>query len=79
VISVALMTALAALYLAGILDPASNLRHFPVAVDNGDAGPSGAQIVDRLVAGVDKSRFVSGRSQFDRYRIVIALLRKLTL
>lgn len=51
VISVAFMTALAALYLGGILNPASNLRHFPIAVVNGDAGPSGAQIVDGLVTG----------------------------
>ncbi|MDT5366951.1 MAG: hypothetical protein QOC62_1382 [Mycobacterium sp.] len=57
VISVALMTALAALYLGGILNPASNLRHFPIAVVNDDAGPSGAQIVDGLVSEVDKSRF----------------------
>jgi hypothetical protein len=31
VVSVALMTALAALYLGGILNPAGNLRHFPIA------------------------------------------------
>ena len=31
---------------AGILNPTTNLRHFPVAVVNSDAGPSGKQVVD---------------------------------
>ncbi|OBJ13240.1 YhgE/Pip domain-containing protein [Mycobacterium colombiense] len=57
VITVALMSALCALYLGGILNPTSNLRHFPVAVVNEDAGPGGAQIVDRLVNGLDKNKF----------------------
>ena len=35
----------------------TNLRHFPIAVVNEDAGPAGAQIVDGLVAGLDKNKF----------------------
>lgn len=57
VITVALMSALCALYLGGILNPTTNLRHFPIAVVNEDAGPGGAQIVDRLVNGLDKNKF----------------------
>ncbi|VBA46210.1 YhgE/Pip domain-containing protein [Mycobacterium attenuatum] len=56
-ITLALMSALAALYLGGILNPATNLRHFPIAVVNQDAGPTGAQIVDGLVAGLDKNKY----------------------
>ena len=57
VITLALMSALCALYLGGILNPMTNLRHFPIAVVNEDSGPAGAQLVDRLVNGVDKNRF----------------------
>ncbi|BBX98737.1 YhgE/Pip domain-containing protein [Mycobacterium lacus] len=57
VITLALMSALAALYLGGILNPTTNLRHFPIAVVNQDAGPAGKQIVDGLVAGLDKNKF----------------------
>jgi YhgE/Pip-like protein len=57
VITLALMAALCALYLGGILNPMTNLRHFPIAVVNQDAGPAGAQIVDRLVNGLDKNKF----------------------
>ncbi|KAA1248383.1 YhgE/Pip domain-containing protein [Mycobacterium simiae] len=57
VITLALMSALAALYLGGILNPTTNLRHFPLAVVNEDAGPTGKQIVDGLVAGLDKNKF----------------------
>ncbi len=57
VITLALMSALCALYLGGILNPTTNLRHFPIAVVNEDAGPTGAQIVDGLVAGLDKNKF----------------------
>ena len=45
------------LYLGGILNPTTNLRHFPIAVVNEDAGPTGKQIVDGLVAGLDKNKF----------------------
>ncbi len=57
VITLALMSALSALYLGGILNPTTNLRHFPIAVVNEDAGPTGKQIVDGLVAGLDKNKF----------------------
>jgi YhgE/Pip-like protein len=57
VVTLALMSALAALYLGGILNPTTNLRHFPIAVVNEDAGPAGAQIVDGLAAGLDKDKF----------------------
>jgi uncharacterized phage infection (PIP) family protein YhgE len=57
VVTLALMSALCALYLGGILNPMTNLRHFPIAVVNEDAGPVGAQITDGLVAGLDKNKF----------------------
>ncbi|MEE6179808.1 YhgE/Pip domain-containing protein [Mycobacterium sp. 050134] len=56
-ITLALMSALCALYLGGIVNPMTNLRHFPIAVVNEDAGPTGAQIVDGVVAGLDKNKF----------------------
>jgi YhgE/Pip-like protein len=55
--TLALMSALCALYLGGILNPTTNLRHFPIAVVNEDAGTAGEQIVDGLLAGLDKSKF----------------------
>jgi YhgE/Pip-like protein len=57
VVTLALMSALCALYLGGILNPTTNLRHFPIAVVNEDAGPYGAQITDGLVTGLDKNKF----------------------
>lgn len=57
VITLALMSALAALYLGGILNPTTNLRHFPIAIVNQDAGPAGKQIVDGLVAGLDNNKY----------------------
>jgi YhgE/Pip-like protein len=57
VISLSVLAALAGLYLGGILNPGTNIRHFPIAVVNQDAGPNGAQIVDGLVAGLDKNKF----------------------
>ena len=44
-IALAVLSALAAFYLGGILQPMTNLRHFPVAILNQDAGPTGAQVV----------------------------------
>ncbi|SPM39179.1 membrane protein [Mycobacterium numidiamassiliense] len=55
--TLALMSALCALYLGGILNPTTNLRHFPIAVVNEDAGPTGAKIVDGLSANLDKNKF----------------------
>lgn len=57
VVSLAVMAALASFYLGGILNPTTNLRHFPVAVVNDDAGPTGKQMVDKLLAGTDRNRF----------------------
>lgn len=57
VITLSIMSALAALYLGGILNPTTNLHHFPIAVVNEDAGPTGAQIVESLLAGLDKNKF----------------------
>jgi YhgE/Pip-like protein len=57
VVTLALMSALCALYLGGILNPTTNLRHFPIAVVNEDAGTTGAKIVDGLVSGLDKNKF----------------------
>jgi YhgE/Pip-like protein len=57
VVTLALMSALCALYLGGILNPITNLRHFPIAVVNEDAGPYGAQITDGLIGGLDKNKF----------------------
>ena len=57
VVTLALMSALCALYLGGILNPMTNLRHFPIALVNEDAGPFGGQITDGLVAALDKNKF----------------------
>ncbi|MGV0788270.1 ABC transporter permease [Mycolicibacterium sp. XJ2] len=57
VIALTVFSALAALYLAGILNPTTNLRHFPLAVVNADAGPIGRQVVDDLIAGLDRGQF----------------------
>ncbi|GBG37978.1 YhgE/Pip domain-containing protein [Mycobacterium montefiorense] len=55
--TLALMSALCALYLGGILNPTTNLHHFPIAVVNEDAGTSGPKIVDGLLSGLDKNKF----------------------
>ena len=57
IVVLVVFSALAALYLGGILNPTSNLHHFPVAVVNPDAGPDGKQIADGLVSGLDSRRF----------------------
>ena len=49
VVTLAVLAALAAFYLGGILKPMTNLRHFPIAVVNEDAGPTGAQVVKGLL------------------------------
>jgi YhgE/Pip-like protein len=74
--TLALMSALCALYLGGILNPGTNLQHFPIAVVNEDAGTTGAKIVDGLVSGLDKNKFdvrvVShdeARQQLDRAQV----------
>lgn len=57
VITLAVLSALAAFYLGGILRPMTNLRHFPIAVVNDDAGPTGGQIVKGLVSGLDENKY----------------------
>ncbi|HWF70409.1 MAG TPA: DUF3533 domain-containing protein [Mycobacterium sp.] len=53
VITLTVLAALAAFYLGGILRPMTNLRHFPIAVVNEDAGPTGAQVVKGLLSGFE--------------------------
>ncbi|UQX10880.1 YhgE/Pip domain-containing protein [Candidatus Mycobacterium methanotrophicum] len=54
VITLTVLAALAAFYLGGILRPMTNLRHFPIAVVDEDAGPTGAQVVKGLLSGFEK-------------------------
>ena len=54
VVTLAVLAALAAFYLGGILNPMTNLRHFPIAVVNEDAGPTGAQAVKGLLSTFEK-------------------------
>jgi uncharacterized phage infection (PIP) family protein YhgE len=56
-VTLAVLSALAAFYLGGILQPMTNLRHFPVAVLNEDAGPTGAQVVKGMLAGFDNDAY----------------------
>jgi uncharacterized phage infection (PIP) family protein YhgE len=51
------LSALAAFYLGGILQPMTNLRHFPVAILNEDAGPTGAQVVKGMRAAFDNDAY----------------------
>ncbi len=55
--TLALLSALSAFYLGGTLQPMTNLRHFPVAIINEDAGPTGAQVVKGLLAGFDHDAY----------------------
>lgn len=57
VITVAFLAALAGLYLGGIANPMTSMRHFPIAVVNQDAGPAGRQIVAGIVTGLDSNKF----------------------
>ena len=54
VVTLAVLAALAAFYLGGILNPMTNLRHFPIAVVNEDAGPTGGQVVKGLMSNFEK-------------------------
>jgi uncharacterized phage infection (PIP) family protein YhgE len=56
-VTLTLLSALAAFYLGGILRPMTNLRHFPVAILNEDAGPTGAQVVKGMLAGFDNDAY----------------------
>ncbi len=57
-LTLALMS-LAALYLGGILNPMTNLRHFPIALVNGTPRAAGQQIVDGLVSGLTRTSSTS--------------------
>jgi uncharacterized phage infection (PIP) family protein YhgE len=57
VATLAVLSALAAFYLGGILRPMTNLRHFPIAILNEDAGPTGAQVVKGMLSGFDKDAY----------------------
>ncbi len=57
VVTLAVLSALAAFYLGGILKPMSNLRHFPIAVVNEDAGPNGAKVVKAMQSEIDKDAY----------------------
>jgi YhgE/Pip-like protein len=57
VITLALLGVLAAFYLGAILQPMTNLRHFPVAILNEDAGPTGAQVVKGMLSGFDNDAY----------------------
>ncbi|WIM86985.1 DUF3533 domain-containing protein [Candidatus Mycobacterium wuenschmannii] len=48
---------LSAFYLTGVLQPMTNLRHFPVAIVNEDAGPTGAQVVKGMLASFDHDAY----------------------
>jgi uncharacterized phage infection (PIP) family protein YhgE len=56
-VSLTVLSALAAFYLGGILQPMTNLRHCPVAILNEDAGPTGAQVVKGMLAGFDNDAY----------------------
>lgn len=53
VIALIVLGGLAVFYLGGILKPMTNLRHFPIAVVNEDAGPTGTQVVKGLLSGFE--------------------------
>ena len=56
-VALAVLSALAAFYLGGILQPMTNLRHFPIAILNEDAGPTGAQVLKGMQAGFDNDAY----------------------
>src|ERR1700759_2166706 len=57
VITLVVLSPLAAFYLGGILNPMTNLRHFPIAVVNEDAGPTGAQVVKGMLSSFDTDAY----------------------
>lgn len=57
IIALALLSGFAMLYFGGILNPTTNLRHFPIAIVNQDTGPTGKTITDGLIANMDKNQF----------------------
>lgn len=57
VITLAVLGLLATFYLGGLLRPMTNLRHFPIAILNEDAGPTGALVVKGMIAGFDNDAY----------------------
>ncbi|MGH3847294.1 MAG: YhgE/Pip domain-containing protein, partial [Pseudonocardiaceae bacterium] len=57
VLTLAVLSALAGLYLGGVLRPRVSLRGFPVAVVNEDVGPAGRNVLEALHSGLDKDKF----------------------
>ncbi len=56
-LTLVIVSALSVFYLGGILQPMTNLRHFPVAIVDEDAGPTGAQVVKGMLAGFDHDAY----------------------
>ena len=57
VITLVILAALSTFYLGGILRPMTSLHHFPIAVVNEDAGPTGARVVKQLLSGFDMDAY----------------------
>jgi uncharacterized phage infection (PIP) family protein YhgE len=57
VITVVVLSGLAAFFLGGTLKPTANLRHFPIAVVNEDGGPVGKQVANGLAASLGNDKF----------------------
>ncbi|VBA60933.1 YhgE/Pip domain-containing protein [Mycobacterium attenuatum] len=57
IVAFALMYGLGLFYVGGTLNPGANLRHFPIAIVNQDAGLAGRLIADGLATNMDKSQF----------------------
>ncbi|EUA91884.1 conserved transmembrane domain protein [Mycobacterium ulcerans str. Harvey] len=66
VIILALMSALAALYLGGILNPTTNLRQFPIALVNEDAGPPASRLSTASSPDWTRTNSMSGWSTTNR-------------
>lgn len=56
VITLAVLATLSYFYLGGILNPTKNLKHFPIAIVNEDAGPTGAVLAKGMVSTFDNER-----------------------
>lgn len=81
VITMVVLSALAALYLSESLTPTTSLRHFPIAVVNEDTGAAGKAITNGLVSVLDKNKFdirvlsrEEARHQLDTARVYGAAL-----
>jgi uncharacterized phage infection (PIP) family protein YhgE len=69
-VTLAVLAAVGYFYLGGILNPMTNLKHFPIAVVNEDAGPAGEQVVKDLLANFENDDAyevrVLGRDDYER-------------